>query len=70
MTPSTSLRGKEDHYDGIIIDSEGLPDDPREFSEALQLSLKVRRKTCRHAGIVKYLVAKCIRSSLKYDKCP
>ena len=38
---SAILTGREDRYDGIILDPEQLPHDPETFSEHLSTSLKV-----------------------------
>ncbi|KAK9908979.1 hypothetical protein WJX75_005507 [Coccomyxa subellipsoidea] len=35
----TLLQGEEDRYEGILVDANGLPDDPQEFSERLDFSL-------------------------------
>ena len=32
------LQGKEDHYDGVIIDPESFPADPESFGRDLQYS--------------------------------
>ncbi len=37
----TLLQGQEDRYEGIIVDGDGLPDDPEEFSQRLDHSLRV-----------------------------
>jgi hypothetical protein len=39
--PVEVLEGKEDRYEGILIDEKSLPDDPDEFARRLQHSLLV-----------------------------
>lgn len=43
----TLLQGEEDRYEGILVDANGLPDDPQEFSERLDFSLAVSTVTTR-----------------------
>lgn len=42
-----SLRYREDHYDGVIIDSSDLPEDAEDFQGALQISLEVNITVCK-----------------------
>ncbi len=43
----TLLQGEEDRYEGIILDEDQLPTDPKEFSERLDYSLKVSSSNFR-----------------------
>ena len=40
--PVEVLAGKQDHYQGIIVDAEQLPSDAEAFAQRLRFSLQVR----------------------------
>ncbi|BDA41663.1 Nudix hydrolase 2 [Coccomyxa sp. Obi] len=54
----TLLQGQEDRYEGIIVDGDGLPDDPQEFSERLDYSLRVWQEQQRKGIWIKVPISK------------
>lgn len=54
----TVLQGLEDRYEGIIVDGDGLPDDPQEFSERLDYSLRVWQEQERKGIWIKVPIGK------------
>ncbi|EIE25358.1 hypothetical protein COCSUDRAFT_6454, partial [Coccomyxa subellipsoidea C-169] len=54
----TLLQGEEDRYEGIILDEDQLPTDPKEFSERLDYSLKAWQDQDRRGIWLKVPISK------------